>query len=57
MRGGPFAGWIRRVLVEPDLLRIFRHRLERIAQRFGGDVAGGSVRIDDAVGAAPREVR
>jgi ligand-binding SRPBCC domain-containing protein len=53
VRGGPFAGWIRRMLVEPDLLRIFRHRLERIAQRFGGDVAGGSVRIDDAGAASP----
>jgi ligand-binding SRPBCC domain-containing protein len=47
VRGGPFAGWIRRFLVEPDLLRIFRFRLERIAERFGGDAASGAVRIED----------
>ena len=44
-------GLARYDVVEPDLLRIFRYRLERIAQRFGGDPANGSVRIDDAVAA------
>jgi ligand-binding SRPBCC domain-containing protein len=48
VRGGPFAPWIGRWLVEPDLLRIFRYRMVRIAERFGGDAAAGRVAIGPA---------
>ena len=50
VRGGPFAPWIGRWLVEPDLLRIFRYRLARIAERFGGDPATGRIVIGPAAG-------
>ena len=42
--GGPLAPLLRRWWVEPDVLRIFRFRLERMAARFGG--SGGRVWIE-----------
>ncbi|HEX6813563.1 MAG TPA: hypothetical protein VF384_18230 [Planctomycetota bacterium] len=46
--GGPFASLLSRWLVEPDLQRIFRHRLQRIVDRFGGDAGRGVVAIASA---------
>jgi hypothetical protein len=60
--GGPLAPLLRRWWVEPDVLRIFRFRLERMAARFGGSaVASGSSRAradgasaPDAIAVRPR---
>lgn len=46
VRGGPLAGLVSRWFVEPDLRRIFRWRLERMAERFGGDASTGQLRIE-----------
>ena len=35
--GGPLSHWIERWFVRPDVERIFAHRGERIAERFGAD--------------------
>ena len=40
------AGLVSRWFVEPDLRRIFGWRLERIAERFGGDASTGQLRIE-----------
>ena len=48
VRGGPLAGIVRCWFVEPDLRRIFRYRLTRITQRFGGDPSTGTVALHDA---------
>lgn len=42
--GGLLAPWINRLLVEPDVARIFRYRLDRMVARFGG--RGGRVWIE-----------
>ena len=46
VRGGPLAPLVSRWFVEPQVLRIFRYRLARIAERFGGDPATGRVWIE-----------
>lgn len=46
VRGGPFAPLVSRWFVENDVLRIFRHRLTCMAQRFGGDAQSGRVWIE-----------
>lgn len=46
VRGGPFAPLVSRWFVEPDVQRIFRYRLARIAERFGGNAADGRVWIE-----------
>lgn len=48
VRGGPLAPLISRWFVEPDVARIFRYRLQRIAERFGGDAADGRVWFEAA---------
>lgn len=50
VRGGPLAGWISRWFVEPDVRRIFRYRLARIAERFAGDAAAGRLWLPGADG-------
>lgn len=46
VRWGLLAPVISRWFVEPDVLRIFRHRLTQIAERFGGNAADGRVWIE-----------
>lgn len=46
VRGGPLAPLLARWLVLPDVLRIFRWRLERMAERFGGDATAGRVWLE-----------
>lgn len=46
--GGPLAPLLARWLIAPDVLRIFRWRLDRIAERFGGDAASGTVSLAPA---------
>lgn len=48
VRGGPLAPLLTRWFVLPDVLRIFRWRLARIAERFGGDAAAGRVWVEPA---------
>lgn len=48
VRGGLLAPLVSRWFVEPQVRRIFRYRLSRIAERFGGDVASGRVWIEPA---------
>lgn len=50
VRGGPFGPLLSRWLVEPDLQRIFHYRMQRIVDRFGGDVGRGRVAIEAAPG-------
>lgn len=44
--GGPLAPWIERSFVRGDVEKIFRHRMEKICARFGGDPAKGSVTVE-----------
>ncbi len=46
VRGGPLAPLISRCFVEADVLRIFRYRLAKIVERFGGDLASGRVWLE-----------
>lgn len=46
--GGPLSPLLTRWFVLPDVQRIFRYRLDRVAERFGGDAAHGRVWLADA---------
>jgi ligand-binding SRPBCC domain-containing protein len=46
VRGGFLAPLISRWFVEGDVQRIFRYRLQRIVERFGGDAATGRIWIE-----------
>ncbi len=45
--GGPLSPLLTRWFVLPDVLRIFRFRLQRIAERFRGDASSGVVWLPD----------
>lgn len=46
--GGPLRSLLFRRLVRPDLLRIFRHRLDVITRNFGGGGTDGRVWFEEA---------
>jgi ligand-binding SRPBCC domain-containing protein len=50
VHGGPLAPLLSRLFVERDVLRIFRFRLGKMAQLFGGDASTGWVRLERPAG-------
>ncbi len=46
--GGPLSPLLTRWFVLPDVLRIFRYRMQRIAELYGGDAGSGQILVSDA---------